>query len=91
MCEINIKPLTCSFVGLGLIGGSIARAFREFFPDMKIKVFDKDIPSLSLALKERVATSIHTEITADYVTQTIFSCVRRYLPMKTICALSNHC
>ena len=60
-----MQTITCSFIGLGLIGGSIARAFREYFPDMKIKVFDKDIPSLSLAVKERVATSIHTEITSD--------------------------
>ena len=60
-----MQTITCSFIGLGLIGGSIARAFREFFPDMKIKVFDKDIPSLSLALNERVATSIYTELTAD--------------------------
>ncbi len=60
-----MHTITCSFIGLGLIGGSIARAFRETFPDMKIKVFDKDIPSLSLALKDHVATSIHTEITSD--------------------------
>lgn len=60
-----MQTITCSFIGLGLIGGSIARAFREYFPDMKIKVFDKDIPSLSLALKERVATSIYTELSAD--------------------------
>lgn len=60
-----MQTMTCSFIGLGLIGGSIARAFRTYFPDMKIKVFDKDIPSLSLALKERVATSIYTELTSD--------------------------
>ncbi len=60
-----MQTVTCAFIGLGLIGGSIARALREYFPDTKIKVFDKDIPSLSLAVKERVATSIYTEITAD--------------------------
>lgn len=60
-----MKTMTCSFLGLGLIGGSIARSFRNCFPDMKIKVYDKDIPSLSLALKERVATSIYTELTPD--------------------------
>ena len=60
-----MHTMTCSFIGLGLIGGSIARAFREHFPDMKLKVFDKDIPSLSLALKDRVATNIYTEITAE--------------------------
>ncbi|MCD7752301.1 MAG: prephenate dehydrogenase [Lachnospiraceae bacterium] len=60
-----MDTLTCSFLGLGLIGGSIARAFRGKFPDMKIKVYDCDIPSLSLALRERVATNIYTEITTD--------------------------
>ena len=60
-----MHTITCSFLGLGLIGGSIARALREYFPELKIKVYDKDIPSLSLAIKERVATSIYTEITAD--------------------------
>lgn len=60
-----MHTITCSFVGLGLIGGSIARAFRLHFPEMKIKVFDKDIPSLSLALKEHVATNIYTEISED--------------------------
>ncbi|MFI3237909.1 MAG: prephenate dehydrogenase [Lachnospiraceae bacterium] len=57
--------LTCSFMGLGLIGGSIARAIREYLPDTKIKVYDSDISSLALALKEGIATSIYTEITED--------------------------
>lgn len=60
-----MQAMTCSFIGLGLIGGSIARAFRDNYPDMKIKVFDKDIPSLSLALKEHVATNIYTEFSED--------------------------
>lgn len=60
-----MHTLTCSFIGLGLIGGSIARAFRHYYPEMKIKVFDTDIPSLSLALKEHVATSIYTELSED--------------------------
>ena len=34
-----MQTLTCSFLCLGLIGGSIARAFREYFPDVKIKVY----------------------------------------------------
>ena len=67
-----MQSLTCTFIGLGLIGGSIARAFRQYFPNMKIKVFDKDIPSLSLALKDHIATEIYTEISdelcnADYI------------------------
>ncbi len=60
-----MQSFVCSFIGLGLIGGSIARAFRTYFPNMKIKVYDTDIPSLSLALKEHVATNIYTEISED--------------------------
>lgn len=60
-----MKSTTCTFIGLGLIGGSIARAFHAYNPNMKIKVYDKDIPSLSLALKEHVATDIYTEISGD--------------------------
>ena len=36
-----MHTITCSFIGLGLIGGSIARALREYFPNMKIKDFKK--------------------------------------------------
>ncbi len=57
--------LTCSFLGLGLIGGSIARALRQYHPDIKIKVYDKDLKSLSFALNDLVATSIYTEITEE--------------------------
>lgn len=60
-----MRSFTCSFIGLGLIGGSIARAFRSQFPDMKIKVYDIDIPSLSLAMRERIATFSYTELTKD--------------------------
>ena len=30
------------FIGLGLIGGSIARAVRQYFPDYEIVAFDKN-------------------------------------------------
>lgn len=57
--------MTISFIGLGLIGGSIAKALKTARPDIKIKVFDKDIPSLALALKEHIAASVYTELTPD--------------------------
>ena len=33
---------TFGFIGLGLIGGSIARAIREKYPSSRILVFDVD-------------------------------------------------
>lgn len=57
--------MTVSFIGLGLIGGSIAKALKTAVPDIQIKVYDKDIPSMTLALKEQLAASIHTELTQE--------------------------
>lgn len=42
------------FVGLGLIGGSIAKAIRQYYPDYKIIAFDKSKESLALATQESV-------------------------------------
>ena len=30
------------FIGLGLIGGSIAKAVRQYYPDYEIVAFDKN-------------------------------------------------
>ena len=35
------KPYKIGFIGLGLIGGSIARAIRQYYPDSEIIAFDK--------------------------------------------------
>ena len=32
---------TIGFIGLGLIGGSIARTIRKFHPDYRLLAFDK--------------------------------------------------
>ncbi len=48
------KPLTCSFLGLGLIGGSLAKAIHEFLPDTLIKACDIDQSALQAALKEEI-------------------------------------
>ena len=50
------------FIGLGLIGGSIAKAVRQYFPDYEIIAFDKNRETLALATQESLihvaATSI---------------------------------
>lgn len=45
------------FIGLGLIGGSIARAVRQYFPDYEIVAFDKNKETLALATQESVIKS----------------------------------
>ena len=37
------------FIGLGLIGGSIAKAIRQYYPEYDIIAFDKNKESLALA------------------------------------------
>ena len=41
------KPYKIGFIGLGLIGGSIARAIRQYYPDSEIIAFDKSIRALA--------------------------------------------
>ena len=43
-----------AFVGLGLIGGSIAKAIRQYYPDCEIIAFDKNKETLALATQESV-------------------------------------
>ena len=53
---------TYGFIGLGLIGGSIARAIRENLPLSRIIAYDINEEALSLAKKEGVADIITAEI-----------------------------
>ena len=46
------KPYKIGFIGLGLIGGSIARAIRQYYPDSEIIAFDKSRETLALATQE---------------------------------------
>lgn len=60
------------FVGLGLIGGSIAKAIRHYHPDWEIIAFDKNRETLALATQESVIDIALTSIgeqfgTCDYI------------------------
>lgn len=57
-----MRQLTCGFIGLGLIGGSIARALRENVFGIKIIAYDTDSDTLELAEKDGTA-----DITADTI------------------------
>ena len=63
-----MSQLTCGFIGLGLIGGSIARALKQSVPNVRIIAYDVNDDALKLALDQQIA-----DITADAVDQR-FSC-----------------
>lgn len=50
--------ITCGFIGLGLIGGSIAKALKQSDPQTKIIAFDVNKDTLLLAQKEGIADAI---------------------------------
>lgn len=54
------------FIGLGLIGGSIARAIRNTHPDAVITVYDINLETLSLAAKDGVADFTATSIDKSF-------------------------
>lgn len=57
---------TFGFIGLGLIGGSIARGIRENIPDAQIIAYDINEEALSLAIKEGIADTATKGIDAAF-------------------------
>lgn len=54
------------FIGLGLIGGSIAKAVRQYFPDYEIVAFDKSKETLALATQESIIDVAATTIDSNF-------------------------
>lgn len=54
------------FIGLGLIGGSIAKAIRQYYPDYEIVAFDKNKETLALATQESVIDVAVTSIDDNF-------------------------
>lgn len=53
--------ITCGFIGLGLIGGSIARALKQNRDDIVILACDPNQETLDMALSEKVADAVFWE------------------------------
>lgn len=47
-----MDSLKIGFIGLGLIGGSVAKAIRKYYPDYEIIAFDKSRETLALAVQD---------------------------------------
>lgn len=54
------------FVGLGLIGGSVAKAIRQYYPNYEIIAFDKNKETLALATQESVIDVACTTIDDNF-------------------------
>lgn len=65
------------FIGLGLIGGSIAKAIRQYYPDYEIVAFDKNKESLALATQESMIDVAATTLTIIFKIVTIYSYAHR--------------
>lgn len=61
-----MNTLTCGFIGLGLIGGSIARAVRASFPAAHLIAYDIREASLALARQDGVIDETCTAIDASF-------------------------
>ena len=95
----KITNFSIGFIGLGLIGGSIAKSIRRIFPDTEIIGFDVDQNALSMALEDNTLTKTVTAIEAMSECDYIFLCAPvhyniAYLPilkriMKPSCILTD--
>ena len=61
--------LVCGFIGLGLIGGSIAKALKEKRSDVQIIAYDEKKESLKLALEEGIV-----DLAAEKIDDTFSYC-----------------
>ena len=59
-------PVSCGFIGLGLIGGSIAKALKENHKQIKIYAYDINRNSLMAAHREGIADVITEEINETF-------------------------
>ncbi len=57
-----MSSITFGFIGLGLIGGSIARAIKEKIANSTIVAYDISEETLALAKKEQIADMVTTSI-----------------------------
>ena len=68
---------TIGFIGLGLIGGSIAKTIRKFHPDYHILAYAKHKETLAAALSCNAIDAVLEERMSDTVPVIIFSSAHR--------------
>ena len=70
-----MKSKTIGFIGLGLIGGSIAKAIRAYHPEVRMMAYMRSQDTLKLAVEEGIIDTACTEVGADFTAcDLIFLC-----------------
>jgi len=60
------KDLNCiTIIGLGLIGGSLAKSMRRVYSNVHITIIERDIDTCKLALSDGVASSAFSSYTSE--------------------------
>lgn len=63
---VKMSEITCGFIGLGLIGGSIARALKNNVPKVRILAYDTSKATLEAAMNDGVADLVTSSIDAHF-------------------------
>lgn len=61
-----MNTIVCGFLGLGLIGGSIAKALKKQMPQVKIVAYDTNESTLKKAYEEKTADTVTSHIDASF-------------------------
>ncbi len=77
--------ITCGFVGLGLIGGSIARALKANRKDIVIIACDPNEETLKLATEQKIADEAYPAPCDALPPAIIFSCARPFPTTMRTC------
>jgi len=77
-----MKSKSISIIGLGLIGGSIAKALKASGKDFEISAFDKKSPVLKKALKEKTIDVILDDVNKTVSSDIIFLCLPADIALK---------
>ena len=57
---------TIGFIGLGLIGGSIAKAIRKYHEDYRILAYDQNRETLATAVSSNMIDAVCAPAAASY-------------------------
>ncbi len=64
--ELTMNPKKIGFIGLGLIGGSIAKTIRRIYPETELIAYKPNTADLASAIEEGVLTKSCDGITDDF-------------------------
>ena len=83
------QQITCTFIGLGLIGGSVAKALKLHNDQIFIQVYDTDSNAMELALQEKTADKIYSSINEELcLCDYLFLCAPVSINLKNLESIS---